>query len=76
MKSVIRGVYIALVGLIVFTGALFIAQGALTGDQKPPIAESPASQDAESPLTDDAASPAPRQRIPEYQAPDGPALFI
>ena len=76
MKSIVRWVYIALVGLIVFTGALFIAQGALTGDQKPPIAEAPAPEADESPLTDDAASPAPGLRMPEYQAPDGPALFI
>lgn len=40
MKAVIRGVYIALIGLIVFTGALCIAQGFSTRGQekqeKPP----------------------------------------
>lgn len=35
VKAVIRGVYIALIGLIVFTGALCIAQGlSMRGQEK------------------------------------------
>ena len=41
MKSVIRWFYIALVGLIVFTGALFIAQGAITCEEKPQAVAEP-----------------------------------
>ena len=71
MKSIIRWVYLLLVGLIVFTGALFIAKGSLDGDQKPTVTKNPVAESAETPKTGDAASPAP-----EYHAPDGPALFI
>lgn len=41
MKSVIRWFYIALVGLIVFTGALFIAQGAITYEERPEATVAP-----------------------------------
>ena len=76
MKSIVRWVYIALVGLIVLTGALFIAKGALDGDQKPSAAQSPVSESAEAPAADGAESPEPERRVPEFRAPDGPALFI
>ena len=74
MKSILRWVYIALVGLIVFTGALFIAQGVIDGDQQPIAAEDSAPETTDIPQSDD-ASPAPR-RMPEAPVPDGPAQFI
>ena len=76
MKSIVRWVYIALVGLIVLTGALFIAQGALDGDQKQTAAQHPVSESAGASPADDAASPAPERRPSELRAPDGPAQFI
>ena len=64
MKKVIRGVYIALVGLIVFTGALLIAQGALRRGEAPareemPVCNFPQAQEESGRL-----------------APDGPELPI
>ena len=76
MKSIIRWVYLLLVGLIVLTGALFIAQGTLNGDEKQPAVLDLANEAAETPQPDDDASPAPEQRTPEFHAPDGPAQFI
>ena len=70
MKSVIRGVYIALVGLIVFTGALYIAQGALTPQKTPAVQEAPTEWEA----------PATREIAPEPRPvpfmPDAPATPV
>lgn len=76
MKSIVRWVYLLLVGLIVLTGALFIAQGALDDNQKQPAVYNPVTESAETPQSDDTASPAPEQRTPEFHAPDGSAQFI
>ena len=76
MKSIVRWVYILLVGLIVLTGALFIAQGALSGNQKLPAVQDSAPEGTEAPQPDDDALPAPEQRLPEFNEPDGPAQFI
>lgn len=53
MKSVVKGVYIALVGLIVFTGALFIAQGARTQNEPiEPAAEAEEAVETQRPVPD------------------------
>ena len=71
MKSIVRWVYLLLVGLIVLTGALFIAKGALDGDQNPVSIQNSSLEDDEGQQTDDHALP-----TPEFHAPDGPAQFI
>ena len=80
MKSVLRLVYIALVGLVVFTGALFIAQGAITGEGEsrasaptpwPEAAVPPDARGGDEPFIPDGEdAPVPRQ----YPAPDGAAM--
>ena len=53
MKSVVKGVYIALIGLVVFTGALFIAQGARTQNEPiEPAAEAAEALEAQRPEPD------------------------